>query len=188
MSSRLTNRLAGCVRRSLPLLLVPGLALLAFVCSVVAHHNFYVVSPGLVYRSAQMNAGALSVVIPEYGIKSILNLRGAGEGKDWYSAEINTSRQFGVQHFDYALSASHELKDEEMDQILATIRNAPKPILIHCKSGSDRTGLVWRTLSLRIGRQAAGNGPAPIGGVLRVRCRTCFGAKPLPWTTPSGGM
>jgi protein tyrosine phosphatase (PTP) superfamily phosphohydrolase (DUF442 family) len=142
MSSKFKNALACGARRLLLLLLLPGLALGAFVFSVVAHHNFHIVSPGQVYRSAQMNADALAAVIPEYGIKSILNLRGAGEGKDWYVGEIKTARQFGVQHFDYALSASRELTDEEMDQILATIRSAPKPILIHCKSGSDRTGLV----------------------------------------------
>ena len=142
MSFKFKNGLASGVRRLLLLLLLPGLALLAFVISVVAHHNFHVVSPGLVYRSAQMNADALAAVIPEYGIKSILNLRGAGKGKDWYAAETNTSREFGVQHFDYALSATRELTDDEMDQILATIRDAPKPLLIHCKSGSDRTGLI----------------------------------------------
>jgi protein tyrosine phosphatase (PTP) superfamily phosphohydrolase (DUF442 family) len=142
MSSKLNNGLVCWIRRLLLLLLLPGLALGAFVFSVVAHHNFHVVSRGLVYRSAQMNADALAAIIPEYGIKSILNLRGAGEGKDWYVAETNTARELGVQHFDYALSATHELTDEQMDEILATIRDAPKPILIHCKSGSDRTGLV----------------------------------------------
>jgi protein tyrosine/serine phosphatase len=142
MSFKLKNGLAGGIRRLLLVLLVPGLALGAFVLSVVAHHNFHIVSPGLVYRSAQMNAGALAAVIPEYGIKSILNLRGAGEGKDWYDAETNTAREFGVQHYDFALSATRELTNEEMDQILDTMRSAPKPILIHCKSGSDRTGLI----------------------------------------------
>ena len=142
MSLKFKNSRASWIRRLLLLLLLPGLAVGAFVLSVVAHHNFHVVSPGLVYRSAQMNADALAAVIPEYGIKSILNLRGAGEGKDWYVAEVNTARQFGVQHYDYALSATRELKDDEMDEILATIRSAPKPMLIHCKSGSDRTGLI----------------------------------------------
>jgi protein tyrosine phosphatase (PTP) superfamily phosphohydrolase (DUF442 family) len=142
MSSKFKNGLVRGIRRSFLLLLVPGLALLAFVLSVIAHHNFHIVSPGLVYRSAQMNARALAAVIPEYGIKSILNLRGMGEREDWYVVETNTAREFGVQHYDYALSAGRELKDDEMDRILATIRSAPKPILIHCKAGADRTGLV----------------------------------------------
>ncbi len=57
-------------------------------------------------------------------------------------AETNASQQLGVEHFDFSLLAGRELQDEEMDQILATMARAPKPILIHCKSGSDRTGLV----------------------------------------------
>jgi protein tyrosine phosphatase (PTP) superfamily phosphohydrolase (DUF442 family) len=129
-------------RRVLTVVFACGLAVGAFALSVIAHHNFHTVSPGLVYRSAQMDAGALATVIREHGIRSIINLRGAGAGNGWYDAETNTSRQFGVQHFDYALSASRELTDEEMDQILATISNAPKPILIHCRCGADRTGLV----------------------------------------------
>ena len=29
-----------------------------------------------------------------------------------------------------------------MDEIIQTLREAPKPVLIHCKAGSDRTGLI----------------------------------------------
>jgi protein tyrosine phosphatase (PTP) superfamily phosphohydrolase (DUF442 family) len=142
MAANTTRSMPRWIRRLLMTLAMPGAALGAFVLSVVAHHNFHIVSPGLVYRSAQMNPGALDEIISEYGIKSIVNLRGAGLDKDWYVAEVNTARRLGVQHFDFALSAGRELKDAEMDEILATIRDAPKPVLIHCKSGSDRTGLV----------------------------------------------
>jgi protein tyrosine phosphatase (PTP) superfamily phosphohydrolase (DUF442 family) len=142
MDANPRNNLSRWIRRLLLLLALPAAAFGAFALSVTAHHNFHIVSPGLVYRSAQMNAGALNETVRQYGIKSILNLRGAGMDRDWYVAEINTARQLGVQHFDVALSASRELKDEEMDEILATIRTAPKPILIHCKAGADRTGLV----------------------------------------------
>ncbi len=48
----------------------------------------------------------------------------------------------GVNHFDFGLSAHREVTDEEMEQILAVIRAAPKPVLIHCQMGADRTGLV----------------------------------------------
>jgi hypothetical protein len=32
--------------------------------------------------------------------------------------------------------------DEDLNAIMIILRNAPKPILIHCKSGADRTGLI----------------------------------------------
>lgn len=121
---------------------VAGAAVLGgLVGHILGQHNFHVVSPGLIYRSAQLDAAGLTQVVQEHGIKSILNLRGA-DGSAWYNAETNRSQQLGVQHYDFALEAGRELKNEEMDQILAMIDSAPKPMLIHCKSGADRTGLV----------------------------------------------
>jgi undecaprenyl-diphosphatase len=126
----------------LALVLVPLLALGVFVLDLIVHDNFHVVSAGILYRSSQMNAADLAQAIREHGIKSILNLRGPGPGQSWYSSEISVAQRYHVEHFDFSLSASRELKDDEMDQILATIEHAPKPMLVHCKSGSDRAGLV----------------------------------------------
>jgi protein tyrosine/serine phosphatase len=122
--------------------LITGLAVGGYVLNAVVHHNFHTVSAGRVYRSAQMDADSLEKIVREHGIKTIINLRGAPSRESWYSVETNTARELGVQHYDFSLSASREVRDDEMDQILATIRTAPKPALIHCKSGSDRTGLV----------------------------------------------
>jgi len=113
-----------------------------FLLYVTAHDNFHIVSTGRLYRSGQMKPDVLAQVIRDHGIKSIVNLRGDSGDMDWYFSETNTAWRLGVQHFDFSLSANRELKDEEMDQILTTMSTAPKPILIHCKTGSDRTGLV----------------------------------------------
>ena len=113
-----------------------------FAAYLTAAHNFHVVSPGLIYRSAQLDADGLTRTVQDHGIKSILNLRGVNNGSPWYTTEIQTAQRLGVQHYDYELTASEELTDAEMDHILALINAAPKPMLIHCKSGADRTGLV----------------------------------------------
>ena len=123
------------------ILLALMLAVGVFVLQAVARHNFHVVSAGKIYRSAQLDADSLTQLVHEHGIKSVLNLRGSN-AVSWYNVETNTSHQLGLEHFDFALSAGQEVKDAEMDQILATIEKAPKPMLIHCKSGADRTGLV----------------------------------------------
>ncbi len=130
------------LRNILVVLLVPGLALGGFVLYLVANHNFHVITPGVLYRSGQMSGEALAQTIRDHGIKSVLNLRGAAEGQTWYQDEVAVSKQFGVEHFDFPLSATRELNAEEMDDILDTMERAPKPLLIHCKSGSDRTGLI----------------------------------------------
>ena len=47
-----------------------------------------------------------------------------------------------MKHIDYEMSAGRPLNLDQMNEILDLIEKAPKPILIHCRGGSDRTGLV----------------------------------------------
>jgi protein tyrosine/serine phosphatase len=104
--------------------------------------NFHVVVEKQFYRSAQLDKTTLARVIQEYGIKSILNLRGTGPEKSWYADEIAVSEAFGVEHHDYGISASEVVSSGKIDEILEILRHAPKPILVHCKNGADRSGLV----------------------------------------------
>lgn len=103
--------------------------------------NFHTVSPGKVYRSAQMDGATLARWKRDYGIASVLNLRGPNQGSDWYDTERAVSDQLGIQHIDFRMSAASELSQAEVQRLLALMQDAPKPLLIHCKSGSDRTGL-----------------------------------------------
>lgn len=48
------------------------------------------------------------------------------------------------------MTSSEELTPQRADEIVAILKNAPKPILIHCKAGADRTGLVSLLYSTRI--------------------------------------
>lgn len=75
-------------------------------------------------------------------MRAVVNLRGSNDGKAWYDEEIRASQALGLQHFDVALSAQHELSPAQIDAVLAMIERAPKPVLIHCNGGSDRTGLI----------------------------------------------
>ena len=47
----------------------------------------------------------------------------------------------GLAHFDFRMSAKTELSPAEAEALLALMEAAPKPLLIHCQSGADRTGL-----------------------------------------------
>jgi len=104
--------------------------------------NFHVVTKNELYRSAQMDNDELSYYLNKYHIKSVLNLRGEKPDARWYKNEIRISRKYGVRHYDYGLSASHILSIKRMKDIVALLKKLPKPILIHCKSGADRSGLV----------------------------------------------
>lgn len=103
--------------------------------------NFHPVVPGELYRSAQPSAAQLARYVQENGIKTVINLRGAEEKAGWYAQEVAEAQRLGVQHIDFRMSSSTELSTDKADQLVAIMRAAPKPILIHCAYGADRSGL-----------------------------------------------
>ncbi len=70
-----------------------------------------------------------------------MNLRGAKPEAAWYRHELEFSTAHGLPHYDFAMSANKSPSVAEMKQLVALMRNAPKPLLVHCKNGSDRSGL-----------------------------------------------
>lgn len=104
-------------------------------------HNEGIVVPGALYRSAQLDAKSLTQEIAAHHIRTVINLRGNNDGSDWYRQEVAVCRKLGVDHVDIQLSAEHLPPPEQMEALLRAYREAPRPILIHCRSGADRTGL-----------------------------------------------
>jgi protein tyrosine/serine phosphatase len=103
--------------------------------------NIHAVVEGELYRSAQLDPEELGEIVKEERIASILNLRGPNPDSPWYQDEVREAARLGVTHLDFAMKASRELTDEQAMQLMQIMRDAPKPLLIHCRSGADRTGL-----------------------------------------------
>jgi hypothetical protein len=125
-----------------------------YVAGIFAHDNLRCFSPGQAFRAGQMSSPALAACFERYGIKSVLSLRGADKANLWYRAEIATCAKFNVSHFDFGLLASREVLFTEMDGIVRLLKNAPKPILIHCDGGADRSGLVAALYCFAIDEQS----------------------------------
>jgi len=104
--------------------------------------NFRTVSPGQVYRSGQLTEKQLAEYTKEYGIRSILNLRGRNEQSNWWKEEIAASSRLGLKHYDVRLSSNKEPAEKTVKELIAVLQEAPKPLLIHCFWGADRGGLV----------------------------------------------
>jgi hypothetical protein len=104
------------------------------------HGNLGVVDAGRVIRSAQPTS-QLPAWIREHQLRSILNLRGGGPADWWYDAEVRAARDGGVRFYDWPLSATRRPSRRELLVLIDTLRSCPYPLLIHCKSGADRTGL-----------------------------------------------
>ncbi len=112
--------------------------------------NFHTVAAGKLYRSAQPSAGDLAAYAQTFGIKSVINLRGRHPGEPWYEDEMRAANELGLYHIDFALSARRELTGAQLLGLEKALRDAPAPILIHCKSGADRTGLAAALYVLEI--------------------------------------
>lgn len=122
-----------------PMLAVAGIAV--YLLALQIFGNFHEVIPGEFYRSAQLRSGDIAHYEKKYHIRSVLNLRGENTGKAWYDTEIREAQEAGVAHIDFRMSMKRELTKEQVLALIDTMRKAPKPLLIHCRAGADRTGL-----------------------------------------------
>lgn len=104
--------------------------------------NFHALVPGVAYRSAQLEPSRLAMVIKDYNIKSVLNLRGKSDSSNWYMDEVRVTEELGVRHESWKISALRHVSPKELSEILAVLDQLPKPVLIHCQGGADRTGLI----------------------------------------------
>lgn len=113
----------------------------AYVGILILSGNFHEIVPGRFYRSAQLSGARLGEEIDRYKIKTVINLRGENQGKGWYDDEIKATAAHGATHVDFRMSAQRDLTPERTQELLTLLKTAEQPILIHCMSGADRTGL-----------------------------------------------
>lgn len=107
-------------------------------------HNFAAVGPGL-YRSNHPDAARLRAYA-DLGIKSVLNLRGAMHQAP-YKFEAEACAALGLPLTVVPMSARMAPKREALLALIDAFQTLPRPILMHCKSGADRTGLagaIWK--------------------------------------------
>jgi protein tyrosine phosphatase (PTP) superfamily phosphohydrolase (DUF442 family) len=128
-------------------LLVRGIAL-ALVLVFLAEagrtafgSNFHTVVPGKCYRCAQPSTATLRMLAQRLGIRSVINLRGF-EDEPWYVREQCLARELGFRIVDQGMWAARPPTEKEMREIIASVDGAEEPILIHCVSGIDRSGIV----------------------------------------------
>ena len=101
--------------------------------------NFHKVDNNL-YRSSQLFSFNMPFYIDRYKIKSILNLRDDVENRI-YLDEVKFAKEHNISYYHYGIDDRKIASTKKMNKIIEIIKNAPKPILIHCKMGADRTSL-----------------------------------------------
>ena len=115
--------------------------------------NFRPIEPGVIYRSGQLSGPQFADRIEENGIRTIINLRGDNTGQPWYEAEVKASKAAGVYHVDFPLSAGRELTDDQVTHLTGLLRDSPRPVLIHCEAGADRSGVASALYKLLVAKR-----------------------------------
>jgi protein tyrosine phosphatase (PTP) superfamily phosphohydrolase (DUF442 family) len=98
------------------------------------------VEQGTLYRSGQLSAAQLDRAIGTYGLKTVVNLRGPDPDRRWYRDQQDVCQKHGVKQVDIALGTQNP-SPQEVETLLATYREAPRPILIHSWSSQGSVGL-----------------------------------------------
>ena len=108
--------------------------------------NFHPITPGEAYRSAQLDRDELEHYIQRYRIHSVINLLGKDKNARWYREEISTCKDLEVAHYDIKLPSRSAPSEAKIRTLISIFKTAPRPVLIHCKAGADRSGLaaaIW---------------------------------------------
>lgn len=134
--AKFTSRVKA-VALSLTLLLAPAFGVFGYQ---QANGNIHEVAPDL-YRSAQLDGDTLQALINDKNIRTIVNLRGAHPNERWYAMEHSIAEGNGIDYVPLSISSQSEPDMATMMRLATILRNAPKPILVHCRGGADRAGL-----------------------------------------------
>jgi hypothetical protein len=104
-------------------------------------YNFHWVVPGEAARAAQAWGGFLAPFLRGRGIKSMINLRGPNPNYAWWREERRACEAVGATHLDVTLDSRHLPTRAQLDALFAAFDAAPKPFLVKCSGGQDRTSL-----------------------------------------------
>lgn len=99
--------------------------------------NLEEIAPG-VWRSNQPSPKRVDRYA-KMGIRSIINLRGELRHSP-YLFEREACDKHGIELLNIEFSARKLVPREKVQELIELMRTAPRPTLMHCKSGSDRAG------------------------------------------------
>ena len=103
-------------------------------------YNLHWVAEG-VARSAQPYLGFYATFLKGHDFRSLLNLRGRNPRFAWWHREKRICQELGIAHFDVKMSSRKLPPREVVAALFEAFDAAPKPMLMKCSGGQDRTSL-----------------------------------------------
>ncbi len=102
-------------------------------------YNFHWVIPGDAARAMQAWAGGLAPFLARRGIRAIINLRGRNQDLGWWRNETAIAEGAGIAHLDAMLDSRKLPTREMLVKLIHSFDTAPRPFLLKCSGGQDRT-------------------------------------------------
>jgi hypothetical protein len=102
-------------------------------------YNFHWVVPGDAARAAQAWAGGVGPFLEKRGIKAVINLRGRNDDLSWWKNETAAAQARGITHIDAMLDSRKLPTRALLVQLIAAFDQAPRPFMLKCSGGQDRT-------------------------------------------------
>lgn len=107
--------------------------------------NFCVVTPGLLWR-AELPTRSDAQWLVAHGVGTVVSLqldvRRSFESARLDPGTVHSVIYFRVRNFAATQVLTHRHLDDHVAEVLAIIQEAPKPVLISCRAGVDRTGVI----------------------------------------------
>ncbi len=103
--------------------------------------NVHSVIPGEIYRTAQLDKAGLEKYTKQFGIKTIINLRGVWKNDHWYQVESQFAKKNNINYYPMQFSAYDLPSKQALRNLVKVLETAPKPLMFHCEGGADRTGM-----------------------------------------------
>jgi protein tyrosine phosphatase (PTP) superfamily phosphohydrolase (DUF442 family) len=98
-----------------------------------------VVIPSEVFRSPQPSTEDLRGLARQLRLKTIVNLRGENPDARWYHDETRAAAEFGLRMVSLSFETFDRPSRTETLALVETLESSPRPILLHCWSGRDRS-------------------------------------------------
>lgn len=102
--------------------------------------NFHRISDEA-YRSSQPTMWQIRRMVKKYGIKTIINLKGANPGSAYWAFEREQCEELGIRLVDVQIYSRGFPEAERLQHAKRVFEEAEYPIWIHCKAGADRAGI-----------------------------------------------
>ncbi|OJU14065.1 MAG: hypothetical protein BGN85_01735 [Alphaproteobacteria bacterium 64-11] len=84
-------------------------------------------------------AGGVERFLKRRGIRAIINLRGRNDDLSWWKKETALAQRNGIAHLDAMLDSRKLPTREMLVRLVEAFDEAPRPFMLKCSGGQDRT-------------------------------------------------